>query len=296
MRQFGKTASAVAWRRLSPWHVGGCALLAALVAASAVRAETVRLGGTGAAIGTMQRLGEAYRKIDPEFRLEIVPNLGSSGGIKAVSSGAIQIGVASRGLKSEESAAGLRAFEYGRTAFVLATSKPGVQNLSLREVAEIYAGSRAQWSDGTPVRLVLRPPSDGDSALLAQFSSEVKAALAQAQAREGMVMAMTDQDTVDAIERLAGGLGTASMALLLSEQRRAQPLSIDGVAPTLVNVASGRYPYLKPMYAVLRHDAPQVARKFVEFLGSEAGRKALAGLGHIAPGGGAAGPSPSGNR
>lgn len=268
--------------RSSPWRLGACAILLAFGAAAAVRAETVRLGGTGSAIGTMQRLGEAYRKLDPAFRLEIVPNLGSTGGIKAVSIGAVQVAATSRPVKAEESAAGLRAVEYGRTAFVLATTKQGVTGLSRNEVAQFYGG-RAQWGDGTPVRLVLRPASDGDSALLAQFSPEIKAALAQAQSREGMVVGMTDQEAVDAIERLPGGLGTAAIALLLSEQRRAAPLAIDGVAPTPANVASGRYPYFKSMYVVLRSDAPEAARRFVEFIGSEAGRKILAGLGHVAP-------------
>lgn len=249
-------------------------------------AETVRLGGTGSAIGTMQRLGEAYQKIDPAFRLEVVPNLGSSGGVKAVSSGAVQIGATSRPLKAEEVAAGLRAIEYGRTAFVLATAKPGVKGLSLNEVAEYFHG-RAQWGDGTPVRLVLRPASDGDSMLLAQFSPGIKAALAQAQSREGMVTAMTDQEAVDAIERLPGSLGTASMALLLSERRRAVPLAVDGIEPSLANVSSGRYPHVKPMYLVLRGDAPEGVRRFVDFIGSPAGRKILTDLGHIAPEAGA---------
>lgn len=80
------------------------------------------------------------------------------------------------------------------------------------------------------------------------------------------------------------------MALLLSEQRRAVPLAIDGVAPTLANVASGRYPHAKPMYLVLRADAPEAARRFVEYVGSDAARKLLTELGHAIPSTGAARP------
>ncbi|EHR69417.1 ABC-type phosphate transport system, periplasmic component [Burkholderiales bacterium JOSHI_001] len=246
-------------------------------------ADTLRFGGTGSAIGTIKRLAQAFQQVEPGFQLELVPNLGSSGGIKAVGSGAIQLGAASRPLKAEEAATGLRAVEYGRTAFVLATAKDGVQNLTRREVADLYAGRQARWPDGQPVRLVLRPASDADASQLASFSPEVKLAVEAAQAREGMVLGMTDQETVDVIERLPGGLGTASMALLLSEQRRAHALAIDSVAPTLANVENGRYPYTKTMLLVLRADAPAAVNRFVAFIGSAAGRRLLAETGHVLP-------------
>ena len=239
------------------------------------RADTVRLGGTGAALTTMALLAQAYKKLDPTFQLEIVANLGSSGGIKALTTGATQMAVASRAIKAEELAAGLHAVEYGRTAFVLATAKDTVQGLTLTQIADLYAGKQTKWGDGQPVRLVLRPPSDGDTALLASLSPDVKVALATAMAREGMTTAMTDQDSADAIERLPGGLGTSSLALLMSEHRRASALSIDGIAPTAANVASGRYPYVKPLYLLFKDGAPPSVTQFIAFVGSQAGRRIL---------------------
>lgn len=279
------SAASLAERSRAPRRLRSVAVLGVLVCALAgpALAESVRLGGTGSAIGTMQRLGQAYQKLDPSFVLEIVPNLGSSGGLKALRGGATQLATVSRALKADELAAGLQAVEYGRTPFVLATSKTGVLGLTLREVADIYAGRRTQWPDGTPLRLVLRPQSDGDTVQLASFSDDIKSALAQAAGREGLVTGMTDQETVDAIERMPGGLGTTSLALLLSERRRAAPLALDGVAPTLAHLASGRYPHAKTMALVLRSDATPTVRKFVSFVTSEQGRKLLTELGHLPP-------------
>lgn len=268
-----------------PRRVGVLAWLGALAVAIATPAgaETVRLGGTGSAIATMQRLGQAYQKLDPSFALEIVPNLGSTGGLKALRSGATQLAAVSRPLKAEEAAAGLQSVDYGRTPFVLATATPGVPGLSLHQVAELYAGRQTRWADGTPVRLVLRPASDGDTVQLASFSNEIGPALAASMAREGMVVAMTDQETVDAIERLPGGLGTTSLALLLSERRRARPLAIDGIEPSLANVASGRYPHVKTMALVVRPDATSAVRQFIGFVNSPPGRALLTELGHLPP-------------
>ena len=256
-----------------------CSLVFALALPTPALADTVRLGGTGAALGTMTLLAQAYKKIDPLFQLEIVPNLGSSGGIKALGAGATQIAVASRAIKAEELAAGLHAVEYGRTAFVLATAKADVQALTLAQIADLYAGRQTRWGDGQPVRLVLRPASDADTPLLASFSPGVKVALTTAMAREGMVTAMTDQDSADAIERLPGGIGSSSLALLMSEHRRARALPIDGIAPTVANVASGRYPYVKPLYLLYKDGAPPSALRFIAFVGSEAGRRILTAAG-----------------
>lgn len=252
---------------------------AALVGVPAVRADTVRLGGTGSGLGVVKLLAQAYAKTDPSFQLDVVPNLGSTGGVKSLIQGSIQIAVTSRPLKAEEAAAGLRSFEIGRTAFVLATSKEGITDLSLTQVADLYAGRQSKWPDGQPVRLVLRPASDGDTALLGSFSAAIKESLAAAMNREGMVVAMTDQDSADEIERLPGGLGTASVALLMSEGRRARALSVDGVAPTLANVVNGSYRYTKTLQLVIKEGAPAPLMTFIAFAGSDAGRKALASAG-----------------
>ena len=52
-------------------------------------------------------------------------------------------------------------------------------------------------------------------------------------------------------------------------------------APTIENMASGRYPYLKTMYLASKPDAPASVGKFVAFVRSDAGRRILVSTGHI---------------
>ncbi len=259
------------------------ALLAFTLPCASVQAEALRLGGTGSAIGTMKALAKAYQAVDPGFELVVVPNLGSSGGIKALQAGATQLAAISRNLKPAETALGLRSMVYGHTPFALLTTEQGQVNLSLQAIADLYAGRQTHWSPGRPVRLVLRPASDGDTELLASFSPGVRAASEAAMAREGMVIALTDQEAVDAVERLPGGLGTASLAVLVSEKRRARPLAIEGVQPTVANLANGTYPFAKTMVLVFKDDAPPSVRRFLAFVRSDAGARVLIDNGHRVP-------------
>lgn len=131
--------------------------LSGLIQAGVAVAVTIRVGGTGSALGTMRLLADGYRKIDPTLMLEIVPNLGTAGGIQALGIGAVQIAVTGRPPTAKESTSGLTAIEYGVTPFVLATTQPGIEALTLEQVAALYDDRQAMWGDRQPVRLVLRP-------------------------------------------------------------------------------------------------------------------------------------------
>jgi phosphate transport system substrate-binding protein len=246
-------------------------------------AETLKLAGTGSGLGTMKVLAEAYKKHSPAFNLVILPNLGSGGGMKALTVGAIDIAVISRPIKSEESALGLVGIEYGRTPFVLATNLAGISSLSLAQTAEILGGKVTQWPDGTPIRLVLRPKSDIDTELLGAWSPQVGAALKVAHAREGMVVAPTDQDSASQIERLHGAIGTSTLALIMSEGRKIHALPLEGVAPSAKSISDKSYPHYKSMILVTKTKHSDIADKFVQFALSAEGRAILQKLGHWIP-------------
>jgi len=274
-------ASAAVPRRRALAVIAGAALLAP---ASAGRAQpaALRAGGTGSALGAMRMVADALaRRQGAGDVLALVPNLGTSGALKALQAGAIDLAFVARPLKAEESAAGLIALEYGRSPFVIVTNRTDVKNLARARLADLVSGRAPTWTDGQPVRLVLRPRSDGDSALLAAMSPDVARALETAQARPGMVVAATDQDAADEAERLPGSLGTSTLSLMLSEHRRLALVAIDGVVPSAKTISDGTYPYQKPFFLVTRGPPSGPAKQFVEFVRSREGRAILEANGHV---------------
>jgi len=64
-------------------------------------------------------------------------------------------------------------------------------------------------------------------------------------------------------------LGLSDLGTITIERLPIKALLIDGVAPTLDNVASGRYPFTKTLALVWREDVlPPSARAFLEFVHS----------------------------
>lgn len=245
-------------------------------------AAEFQIGGSGAPLGAMRLLADAYTAHHPETTFVVLPSMGSSGGIKAVLAGAVAIALSTRPLKPDEIAAGAKAVEYGRTPFVFATAPATpVDGISTRQLADIYAGRLGEWPDGTRIRTILRPVSDSDNDVIKAISPEIAKGLAIAETRPGMAFAVTDQETAKAIETTPGGIGPTSLALILSERRNLKPLRIDGILPSPDSLADGSYPLDKRMLIVTAPKSPPEALDFIAFVRSDEGRAILTRTGHL---------------
>lgn len=241
------------------------------------------LTGTGSAIGVMQLMGKAFQQRYPDTVVEVLPSIGSTGGIKAVGVGKIDVGLSARSMKPEEMTRVIVEEPYGRTAFIFATQESASdKGFTLREFEEIFAGKRTAWRDGKPVRLVLRPMSDAYSQYLVTISNGMKAAYEKAHAIPGVFVGNTDQEAAVQIEKTQGAFGVTSACLVAAEKKRIKGLSVDGVAPTMANVASGAYPYTITMHIVYRKDSANPAvKQFADFVFSTQGRKILTQTQHV---------------
>jgi phosphate transport system substrate-binding protein len=252
------------------------------LAAVGAHADSIKIGGTGTGLGAMKLLAQEFNKSRPDAQLVVTASLGSTGAIRAVLAGAVDIGISARPLSAEENRQGASARTYARTPLVIAT---GANNhsagLSLAQLAQIYSGKVTHWPDGNPIRLVMRPASDADSIALRAFSAEMDSAITAALARKGLRVADTDQDNADALEQLPGSLGATTLTQIITENRALKPLALDGVTPSLQSLAAGRYLYSKTLYLVTGRNPPSLAKDFIAFIRSPAGQAVLARSGNV---------------
>jgi phosphate transport system substrate-binding protein len=258
-------------------------LLAAMGASlvSSAYAQSLKIGGTGAALGTMRLLGDAIMRSRQTATIEVLPSLG--GGIKALAANAIDLAVISRDLKDEERAQGLRSQGYGRTAvvFVTPTSNP-IGDVTSAELAALFGGEVNVWRNGTPARAILRPHTESDTKLAAEHIPGLHEAIETARTRSGVPMYFTDQEAANALERIPGSVGTSSLSVILSEKRFLKALTLDGRIASSQSIADGSYPMLKTPYFVLPAEPSQLAKDFLDFTCSSEGQAILEKTGHQA--------------
>lgn len=267
-----------------------CAVLVLMLAGSLIfagtlwaggKAEIIKIGGTGCALGGIKAVAQAFEKKHPEIKIKVLPSLGSGGSIKAVLSGAVDLALSARQLTDAERREGAYIVEYAKTpfAFVTAESTEAVP-LSLQQAAAIYRGDKQRWPDGTPIRVVLRPETDSDMLFLKGMSPDMEKAVLHALQQEGMIMASTDQDNATLIGSIKGAFGACTLAQIQSEKRRLRPLALDGATPSVANLANGTYPYSKTLFAVTWHSSLATYR-FLRYLQSPEGRAILTRTGHL---------------
>lgn len=244
--------------------------------------EVLRIGGTGGAVGTMKRLASAYSKSHPDIRIELMPSIGSSGAVKAVSKGVLDIGLIARPLKESERRLNLQAREYAVTPLVFATSTTcPMTDITTEELIKVYRGERRRWPCGDRVRLVLRPAGDSDMKIIRGISPAMSKAVDEALARPGMFVALTDQEAADVLGRSPERFGTSTLALIISEDRPLRALSFNDVVPTLQALADGSYPLGKTFAVVTNLQPSRHRASFIDFVFSPEGRKILEESGNL---------------
>jgi phosphate transport system substrate-binding protein len=199
-----------------------------------------------------------------------------------VADGALDVAISARRLDPKEQAAGLVGIPYARTPFLFAVGpRTGMSGITDRELVRIYRGEVTTWPTGDRVRVVLRPWTDVDDAVLRAISPEMSVAVRSAHGREGMIVALTNQECDEVLARTPGAIGPTSLTQLLTEDLSVVPLAWNGVAPTLPNLASGAYPLGKTLIAVVRAPPSPHVRRFLAFLASPEAREILERTGNL---------------
>jgi phosphate transport system substrate-binding protein len=248
--------------------------IACLTSTHTLADETLRLGGTGAATELLQRVGTAFAT-NSGIAVEVIPSLGSSGGISAAADGVLDVTVSGRPLKADEIARGLSVAFAVRTPFVLATSHPNPNSISAAEISDAFTSDKATWGDGTPIRIILRPRSESDTTLMGELFPGLAAAIDKARKRPDVPVAATDQDNASMAEKTPGSLVGSTFTQLVNERRNLRMVAIDGVEPTLQNFERGLYRYGKTLYFITRTQTSQAAEAFIAYLRSSEGRTLL---------------------
>ncbi len=210
-------------------------------------------------------------------------SIGSNGGIDAIRDGVIDIGLSSRPLRPVETRSGLQAFPYARVAIVFATSLDVPHtDLTRRSVLDLYSGRQPSWSTGDDVMVFLREATDSGNrtayALIPGFAA-VEAALRDANPWRVLYR---DREMQDALLGTPGSIGLFDQGAIVSQRLPLRVLAFNGVTPSPATLTDGSYTLQKTLAFVLPSAPSSLARDFIAFAYSPAGRRYIEDGGYLA--------------
>jgi phosphate transport system substrate-binding protein len=231
-------------------------------------ADVLKVGGTGSAQTILQRLSSAYAARHPTDSVEFIAGVGTTGGITAVSEDVLQLSVSGRALKPAERMLGLESAPLLDTPFVFLSSHPEPQMLTSSNVVGIFDGTLVKWPDGREIKPVLRPKRNSATPFLIANFDGMQPAMDKLRRRPDVPVASTDQDNIEAAQKIANSFTGATLLQFVTEQPRLKLITLDGVAPSLEAMESGRYRLKWRLYVVVSAKPSAATQRFVAFLHS----------------------------
>ena len=210
---------------------------------------TVSTDGSTSMEKVIMSLGESFQAENKGITVGYNPT-GSGSGITAVSEGRCDIGLASRALKDDEKASGLKETVLALDGIaIIVNPENKVSDLTVEQIAKIYTGEITNWKD-----------VGGDAAEIVLIGRE-----AGSGTRDGFESITGTKDsckyrqeltsTGDVITTVAGNPNAIGYASLASVKDTVKAISVNGVAPSEATVSDGSYEVQRPFILVTKEGA-----------------------------------------
>ena len=107
----------------------------------------ITIGGSSSVTPVMEKLKEAYVKVNPNVTVDVQQN-DSSSGMKGAIDGIYDIGMASRDVKDSEKEAGLNSIKIALDGIAVIVNKDNtLDSITSEQIKNIYTGSLTKWSE-----------------------------------------------------------------------------------------------------------------------------------------------------
>jgi len=189
---------------------------------------------------------------------------GSGTGIEAAKNGTCDIGLSSRALKDEETAAGLKGTTVALDGIaIIVNENSKVENLTVDQIAKIFTGEVTDWSevggDAGAIACIGREAGSGTRDGFESITeTEDKCKLSQELTSTGAV--------IEAVKGNAGAIGYASLSAVANAEG-VKAITVEGVACTEETVKDGSYKIQRPFVLVTKEgtELSEAAQAFFDF-------------------------------
>lgn len=229
---------------------------------------TIEVSGSTSVTPLMEKLAESYKTIVPHVSINI-NGTGSSDGVKAANQGTSELGMSSRGLKTEEKGFGLDelVIAVDGIAVIVHPENP-LNNLSLEQIQGIYTGSISDWSEvggkAGKIAVISREPGSGTRGAFEEI----------VEFKDKLVLGATEFDGTGAVKaEVSKNVDAVGYISLGSVDASVKALKVEGIEASAANVVNGSFKIARPFLVLYRENNINAeTRKFLEWILSSDGQ------------------------
>lgn len=258
--------------------IGGCASSAPkpTPTPAPVKETTLTISGSGSVLALLTAAEAAFETDTPGYNLNIISGSGTSGAIKGVLDGTLDLAAMARAPKEEETKNGLQYTQFGGTGVaVIVHPNVSVDNLTQEQVKSIFMGETDNWSavGGADLKIVVYVRDEDESAT-GRLRKVIVGNDPFPETVAGVLTSVGDMLT--AVQGAPGSIGFATWTGVATSDKNVKAVTLDGMKPD-----DAKYAVILPLgigYAEGRQDA---AKPFIDWLLSDKGQTQLHQLGVI---------------
>ncbi len=249
------------------------AVVSLLALAAFAMATEVTLAGSTTVQPLAETLGEAFESSHAGVTITVSGG-GSSVGVKSAAEGTVNIGMASREIKTSELAEypAMVVHTIARDGIAIVVH-PGctVAGLSMEQVRGIFDGSIDNWSQvgGSSMAITVVAREEG-SGTRAAFEEIV---MGDALITDMAILQPSNGAVRTTINTTPGTVGFLSFGYLDSSVKA---LAVGGSTPTTAHVNDGSYPVVRPLNLVTMGQPSGAVAQFIDFVFSAEGQSIVA--------------------
>lgn len=237
----------------------------------------VDIAGGTAHIPVMKEAARRIMAVNSGIRITVAGG-GSGVGVQKVGEGIVQIGNTGRALKpAEVEKYGLVTFPFAIDGVAVAVSPANkVAGLTREQVKDIFSGKIGNWKEvggaDAPISLYVREDGSGTRETFEEraVDKDTPSIKANVVSSNGAMKTAVSQDP-NAIGYV--GIGHLDDSI--------KGVSINGVAPSQENAASGEYKVTRLLYMNTKGEPQGITKAFVDYIFTPVGQKIVSGAGYI---------------
>ncbi len=244
--------------------------------------KRITIAGSTTVLPIAQATAEAFMDIHPDVNITVRGG-GSSVGIASIISGTVDIGDASRHIKTKEI---LKAKELGVNpvenviandgiAVVIHPTNP-IEKLSINQLKGIYTGKINNWKElggpNMPIVVISRDVSSGTFEVFNKFILE------GSKLKEGALMLASNNAVASTVATTPGAIGYVGLGYL---NPKIKAIKVEGIMPTVKTVQNKTYPLSRTLHMYTNGKPKGLVKEYIDFVLSPAGQKIVEEMGFI---------------